>query len=439
VKHTITGNPLVDSVAEHQPASANAYRSSLHNPLSWCPLGLLICFFSRNNGAYFQILYALIAYTFSLKMSRLLIICGPIVSVLAGLGIGGLVDLCADQVFRLLGDPPFVEEKEAPKEQTNGKKEEPKADPKKDGKKQKEKAIQESAKKRSQYDKLEIVPAEWEEELRPGGMGDLSREIKKVAYKAIPAEVKELWLGREAAQAKIPGIRSVRAVLAIFVLWFTWNWNRPSIREFIKHCDSYAQSLSNPQLMWKAQLRDGSTVIVDDYYAGYKWIDANTPKDARVMAWWDYGYQITGVANRTSIADGNTWNHEHIATLGFMLTSPEKKAHKYIRHFADYVLVWAGGRGDDMGKSPHLARIANSVFPDHCGDADPKCEKFGFFRHGKPTPMMEKSLLYKMVRNGVDPGTTMDENLFREVHKTRYGYMRVYQVPPGRAEGFLVL
>jgi dolichyl-diphosphooligosaccharide--protein glycosyltransferase len=146
------------------------------------------------------------------------------------------------------------------------------------------------------------------------------------------------------------------------------------------------------------------------------------------MAWWDYGYQITGVANRTSIADGNTWNHEHIATLGYMLTSPEKKAHKYIRHMADYVLVWAGGRGDDMGKSPHLARIANSVFPDHCGDADPKCEKFGFYRGGKPTPMMEKSLLYKLVKNNIDKEATVNDECFQEVHSTQYGYMRIYKV-----------
>ena len=33
-----------------------------------------------------------------------------------------------------------------------------------------------------------------------------------------------------------------------------------------------------------------------------------------VLAWWDYGYQITGIAKRTSVADGNTWNHEHIET-----------------------------------------------------------------------------------------------------------------------------
>ena len=40
----------------------------------------------------------------------------------------------------MLGDPPMPpEEKEAAKEQTNGKKEEAKSDPKKDGKKQKAK------------------------------------------------------------------------------------------------------------------------------------------------------------------------------------------------------------------------------------------------------------------------------------------------------------
>ena len=40
---------------------------------------------------------------------------------------------------------------------------------------------------------------------------------------------------------------------------------------------------------------------------------------------------------------GNTWNHEHIALLGRILTGPEKEAHRIARHLADYVLVWAGG------------------------------------------------------------------------------------------------
>lgn len=83
--------------------------------------------------------------------------------------------------------------------------------------------------------------------------------------------------------------------------------------------------------------------------------------DSRVMAWWDYGYQITGIGERTTIADGNTWNHEHIATLGYCLASPTAKAHALIRHLADYVLVWSGGYQDDLAKSPHMARIGNET------------------------------------------------------------------------------
>ena len=44
-----------------------------------------------------------------------------------------------------------------------------------------------------------------------------------------------------------------------------------------------------------------------------------------MLSWWDYGYQIAGIGNRTTLADGNTWNLEHIALLGRILTSPEKR------------------------------------------------------------------------------------------------------------------
>jgi dolichyl-diphosphooligosaccharide--protein glycosyltransferase len=47
----------------------------------------------------------------------------------------------------------------------------------------------------------------------------------------------------------------------------------------------------------------------------YWWLRMNTADDARVMSWWDYGYQITGIANRTILVDNNTWNNTHIATV----------------------------------------------------------------------------------------------------------------------------
>ena len=31
------------------------------------------------------------------------------------------------------------------------------------------------------------------------------------------------------------------------------------------------------------------------------WLRDNTPEDSRVMSWWDYGYQINGIANRTTM------------------------------------------------------------------------------------------------------------------------------------------
>lgn len=37
------------------------------------------------------------------------------------------------------------------------------------------------------------------------------------------------------------------------------------------------------------------------------------------MSWWDYGYQIAGMANRTTLVDNNTWNNSHIALVSFIL------------------------------------------------------------------------------------------------------------------------
>lgn len=112
--------------------------------------------------------------------------------------------------------------------------------------------------------------------------------------------------------------------------------------------------LSHPQII--ETLKDGTKK--DDYREAYWWLRDNTPEDTRVLAWWDYGYQLAGISKRLTIADGNTWNHEHIAFLGMTMTSPVKEAHTIMRHWADYVLVWAH---TDLNKATHLARIGNSV------------------------------------------------------------------------------
>lgn len=65
------------------------------------------------------------------------------------------------------------------------------------------------------------------------------------------------------------------------------------------------------QLLYPPRSRN----ILDDFREAYYWLRQNTDEHARVMSWWDYGYQIAGMANRTTLVDNNTWNNSHIALV----------------------------------------------------------------------------------------------------------------------------
>jgi dolichyl-diphosphooligosaccharide--protein glycosyltransferase len=213
----------------------------------------------------------------------------------------------------------------------------------------------------------------------------------------------------------------------MFLSYYLYTESLPKIAKFKAECSEMAHGMSSPTILFKSRQQDGRVVLIDDYRQAYMWLGENTPEDARIMAWWDYGYQITAISNRTTIADGNTWNHEHIALLGRTLTSPLKEGHRIARHMADYVLLWTGGGGDDLAKSPHLARIANSVYRHLC-PGDPTCSKFGMMSDGRPTPMMADSLLFRLHSNGIVPWADVDKNRFKEVYKSSHGLVRIYKV-----------
>jgi dolichyl-diphosphooligosaccharide--protein glycosyltransferase len=62
------------------------------------------------------------------------------------------------------------------------------------------------------------------------------------------------------------------------------------------------------------------------------------------MSWWDYGYQITAMANRTVLVDNNTWNNTHISRVGQAMSSTEEDAYEIMKTMdVDYVLVVFGG------------------------------------------------------------------------------------------------
>jgi dolichyl-diphosphooligosaccharide---protein glycosyltransferase len=60
-----------------------------------------------------------------------------------------------------------------------------------------------------------------------------------------------------------------------------------------------SEAYSSPSIVLSARSGDGGRIIFDDFREAYYWLRKNTPDDAKVMSWWDYGYQISAMANRT--------------------------------------------------------------------------------------------------------------------------------------------
>ncbi|GFS11203.1 dolichyl-diphosphooligosaccharide--protein glycosyltransferase subunit STT3B [Elysia marginata] len=83
---------------------------------------------------------------------------------------------------------------------------------------------------------------------------------------------------------------------------------------FAVHCTWVTSSAySSPSIVLASYGQGGSRTILDDFREAYYWLRQNTHDKARIMSWWDYGYQIAGMGNRTTLVDNNTWNNSHIA------------------------------------------------------------------------------------------------------------------------------
>jgi dolichyl-diphosphooligosaccharide--protein glycosyltransferase len=425
VEHTKTGNPLVDSVAEHQPASTHAYFQYLHHVCSLAPLGFLFVAFNLSDSSSFLLTWGVTAYFFSHRMVRLILLTAPIGSALGGIAAGRLFAWCLAQWWEPSSDDANAAE---PKYSTAGvTKKQKKGGPRGKG--------------------------------GGGGKSSTSASSNGNGGGALDG-LDGLKSALDGALSTKEGVIARRTLSClIIVLGYVLGVG------FTAYCWRLGQDLWNPTIIVKARTRDGRVIKLDDYREAYWWLRDNTAQDARIMAWWDYGYQITAIANRTTLADGNTWNHEHIALLGKALTAPLEEGYEIARHLADYVLVWGGGGGDDLAKSPHLARIANSVYRDHCPAGDPTCRAFGFVvsyilarvsnivcclsvvcylqhthlfvfvvvyntqdREGTPSPMMERSFLYRLHGHQIKKGVEADADKFKEVYRSKYGRVRIFKI-----------
>ncbi|KAI2655030.1 Dolichyl-diphosphooligosaccharide--protein glycosyltransferase subunit [Labeo rohita] len=322
---------------EHQPTTWVSFFFDLHILVCTFPAGLWFCIKNINDERVFVALYAISAVYFAGVMVRLMLTLTPVVCMLSAIAFSSVFE-------HYLGD--------------DMKRENPPAEDSSD-----------EDDKRNQgnlYDKVS-------DGIKAG------KVRKHVSEQDRPEE----GLG--------PNIKSIVTMLMLMLLMM-----------FAVHCTWVtSNAYSSPSVVLASYNHDGSRNILDDFREAYYWLRQNTDEHARVMSWWDYGYQIAGMANRTTLVDNNTWNNSHIALVGKAMSSNESAAYEIMKSLdVDYVLIIFGGvigySGDDINKFLWMVRIAEGEHPKDIRESDYFTPQ-GEFRVDKAgSPTLLNCLMYKM-------------------------------------------
>ncbi|XP_065168884.1 dolichyl-diphosphooligosaccharide--protein glycosyltransferase subunit STT3B [Atheta coriaria] len=240
-----------------------------------------------------------------------------------------------------------------------------------------------------------------------------------------------------------PNLRSIVLVVMLLLLML-----------FAVHCTWVtSNAYSSPSIVLASYSGDGTRQILDDFREAYFWLSQNTADDANVMSWWDYGYQIAGMANRTTLVDNNTWNNSHIALVGKAMSSNESASYEIMTNLGvDYVLVIFGGvigySGDDINKFLWMVRIAEGEHPKDIRESDYFTEQGEFRVDAEGSPTLLNCLMYKLsyyrfgemkmdyrspagfdrTRNAVIGNKDFTLTYLEEAYTTEHWLVRIYRV-----------
>ena len=92
-----------------------------------------------------------------------------------------------------------------------------------------------------------------------------------------------------------------------------------------------------------AILYGGSYLLAptNDWPDAMLWLKTKTPEDAKILSWWDYGYWIETLGDRTTYADNATLDTQIIKkTAQMFYSSPDSAWKELVAIDADYVLIW---------------------------------------------------------------------------------------------------
>ena len=237
------------------------------------PAGVILCFRELRDEHVFVIIYALVGTYFAGVMVRLMLTLTPCVCVAAAVALSTVLDVYIDPRMPNGTDAPTI--KANPPSAAGA-------------------ASSEAPSKKTKKDKTPATEA-----TQTAPIENINTGLQ--VFTTILEKDKS---------PRIAGLDSRFVVIsvAVFLLVF-----------FVQHCTwvtSYAYS--SPSVVLASRNQDGSQHIIDDFREAYYWLRQNTKEDAVVMSWWDYGYQIAGMADRPTLVDNNTWNNSQ---CGFRFSS----------------------------------------------------------------------------------------------------------------------
>ena len=143
--------------------------------------------------------------------------------------------------------------------------------------------------------------------------------------------------GRQGGRRSIPGVLSmpyVAGITALLLLPLVYSGSGAS--------DVFTITDTPPTILTGGASFGTPT---DDWIDALSWIKNSTAPDAVIASWWDYGYWISTVGERASLADNWTGDNTRIERLADMFISEPDDAWRDLRDMdADYVLVFVAGQ-----------------------------------------------------------------------------------------------
>ncbi|MBC8250671.1 MAG: hypothetical protein H8E89_03690 [Candidatus Nitrosopelagicus sp.] len=84
-------------------------------------------------------------------------------------------------------------------------------------------------------------------------------------------------------------------------------------------------------------------ITTDDWLDSMRWLQSNTPENSIIASWWDYGYWITTLSERTTIIDNATVIDWQIKKMAYsLITTPENSWHILNSHHSKDVSEYLG-------------------------------------------------------------------------------------------------